>query len=95
VSARVRTIEVLRFLELDESGLLQALRSEGLFLEDELAPEAAEELRVAASLMGELGVNPAGVDVALHLRRRLACLEGRLRELLERLARDGTHPTGR
>lgn len=95
MSARVRTIEVLRFLELDESGLLQALRSEGLFLEDELAPEAAEELRVAASLMGELGVNPAGVDVALHLRRRLACLEGRLRELLERLARDGTHPTGR
>ena len=94
MSARVRTIEVLRFLELDESGLLQALRSEGLFLEDELAPEAAEELRVAASLMGELGVNPAGVDVALHLRRRLACLEGRLRELLERLARDATRPTG-
>ena len=93
MSARVRTIEVLRYLELDETGLLQALRSEGLFLEDELAPEAAEELRVAASLMGELGVNPAGVDVALHLRRRLACLEGRLRELLDLLAQDTNRPS--
>jgi hypothetical protein len=36
--------------------------------------------------MRELGVNPAGVDVALHLRRRLACLEDRMRELLEHLA---------
>lgn len=85
---RVRTIEILRFLHLDETGVLDALRTEGLFLEDEVGPEGAEELRVATSLMGELGVNPAGVDVALHLRRRLACVEARLRELLELLSDD-------
>jgi len=79
-------VEILRFLQLDEAGVLEALRSEGLFLEDEIEPEVAEDLRVAASLMRELGVNPAGVDVALHLRRRLACLEARMRELLEHLA---------
>lgn len=86
MSSRVRTVEILRFLHLDEAGVLEALRSEGLFLEDEIEPEVAEDLRVAASLMRELGVNPAGVDVALHLRRRLACLEARMRELLEHLA---------
>jgi len=86
MSSRVRTVEILRFLQLDEEGVLEALRSEGLFLEDEIEPEVAEDLRVAASLMRELGVNPAGVDVALHLRRRLACLEARMRELLEHLA---------
>ena len=86
MSSRVRTVEILRFLQLDEAGVLEALRSEGLFLEDEIEPEVAEDLRVAASLMRELGVNPAGVDVALHLRRRLACLEDRMRELLEHLA---------
>lgn len=86
MSSRVRTVEILRFLQLDEAGVLEALRSEGLFLEDEIEPEVAEDLRVAASLMRELGVNPAGVDVALHLLRRLACLEARMRELLEHLA---------
>lgn len=85
MSGRVRTAEVLRFLHLDEAGLLEELRREGLFLEDELGADSAEELRVAVSLIRELGVNPAGVDVALHLRRRLACLEARMRELLERL----------
>lgn len=93
MSGRVRTVEILRFLQLDDAGLLEALRGEGLFLEDEIDPEAAEELRVAANLMRELGVNPAGVDVALHLRRRLACLEIRMRELLEHLA-DEAGPRG-
>jgi hypothetical protein len=86
VSSRVRIVEVLRFLHLDGEGMLEDLRREGLFLEDELGPEAAEDLRVAASLMQELGVNPAGVEVALHLRHRLASLEARMRELLERLS---------
>jgi len=40
-------------------------------------------------LMRELGVNPAGVDVALHLRRRLLCLEERMRAVLRELAEQG------
>ena len=57
MSRRIRVVEVLEFLHLDEPAVLEDLRREGLFLEDELGPEGAEELRVAASLIRELGVN--------------------------------------
>jgi hypothetical protein len=77
--------EVLRFLGIEDHGLLEELRREGLFEEDALEPEAAEELRVAVSLVQELGVNPAGVGVVLHLRRRLLVLETRTRESLRRV----------
>jgi hypothetical protein len=73
--------EVLRFLGIDRS-FLEALRREGLFEEETLGPEDAEELRIAASLVQDLGVNPAGVEVVLHLRRRLFVLESRTRESL-------------
>lgn len=86
MSARFRIEEVLRFLELETDALLVDLRGEGLFERDELEPEEAEELRVAVELVRDLGVNPAGVAVALHLRRRLLSLEERMRELLQRLA---------
>jgi hypothetical protein len=88
MSGRVRVVEILHFLHIEDEGLLEALRNEGLFVDDDLEPDAAEELRVAANLMQELGVNPAGVEVALHLRRRLATLESRMRELLQRLAEE-------
>jgi len=74
--------EILRFLGIEDPAFLEALRREGLFEEETLEPEAAEELRVAVHLVQELGVNPAGVEVALHLRRRLLVLESRTRESL-------------
>jgi hypothetical protein len=80
--------EVLRFLGIEDRGFLDALRREGLFEEDALEPEAAEELRVAACLVQDLGVNPAGVEVALQLRRRLLVLEWRAREGLRRALED-------
>ena len=87
MSERARTEEVLRFLGVDDPELIRLLRREGLFTHDELEPEEADELRVATSLMRELGVNAAGVEVALHMRRRLLVLERRvtvtLRQLLE------------
>ncbi|HEY7863461.1 MAG TPA: hypothetical protein VIE39_07375 [Thermoanaerobaculia bacterium] len=82
--ARTPIDEVLRFLGVDR-GFLEALRREGLFEEEELGPEGAEELRIAASLVRDLGVNPAGVEVVLHLRRRLFVLESRTRESLRRV----------
>jgi len=85
VSGRIRIEEVLRFLDLEPDGLLVELRHEGLFPSDELSSEEAEELRVAAVLVREMGVNPAGVEVALHLRRRLLCLEDRMRRVLREL----------
>ena len=77
MSPRTRIEEVLRFLGVDDPDLIPQLRSEGLFERDELEPYEAEELRVAALLVEELGVNPAGVEVALHLRRRLIVLQSR------------------
>jgi hypothetical protein len=83
--SRTSIAEVLRFLGVDDPELLRLLRSEGLFEQEEIDSVEAEELRVAVLWMRDLGVNPAGVDVALQLRRRLLVLEGRLREALEQL----------
>jgi len=88
VMRRTSVVEVLRFLGLEGSTLLADLRSEGLFEDEWLDAERAEELRVAASLIGELGVNPAGVDVALHMRRRMLALEARTQHSLERLLQE-------
>jgi hypothetical protein len=85
--SRTAIDEVLRFLGVDDPELLRALRSEGLFEQEELESVEAEELRVAVLWIRDLGVNPAGVDVALQLRRRLLALEARLRETLEQLDR--------
>jgi hypothetical protein len=85
VSARIPIAEVLRFLDLERDELLAELRREGLSPADELASAEADELRVAAVLVREMGVNPAGVEVALHLRRRLLCLEERMRRALREL----------
>lgn len=81
---RIRIEEVLVYLGIEKEGaFLAGLRREGLFEADELEPDEAEDLRVAKILMDELGVNAAGVDVALHLRRRLFALEQRARALAE------------
>lgn len=82
---RARVREVLEFLGIDDPSLLEDLRREGLFEEDWLEPDEAEELRVATALIRELGVNPAGVDVVLHMRRRLLALEELMRSSLRRL----------
>ncbi len=82
---RTTVDEVLRFLGIEDRGFLEALRREGLFEEETLGPEDAEELRIAACLVQDLGVNPAGVEVVLHLRRRLFVLESRTRESLSRV----------
>mgnify|MGYP003344536334 CR=1 FL=1 len=58
-------------------------RAEGLFEAEEVEPEEADDLRLAQVLMEELGVNAAGVEVALHLRKRLLALEERARALAE------------
>jgi len=85
---RVRTEEVVLYLGRGRA-VLERLRAEGLFESDELDPDEAEELRVASELMEELGVNPAGVGVALHLRRRLLALEARARAVARALAERG------
>lgn len=85
MSVRVRVDEVLVALGAEGTDLLSELRREGLFESDELEGAEAEELRVAACWVRDLGVNAAGVGVALQLRRRLLALEERVRELVEGL----------
>ena len=89
MTARVRRDEVLRFLGVEGEAWIAELRAEGLFAADELSEEEAEELRVTALLVRELGVNAAGAEVILHLRRRLLCLESRMREALRVLLDEG------
>jgi hypothetical protein len=85
MATKIRVEEVLAFLELQDSAILDELRAEGLFEQEWIEPDVAEELRVAACLMRELGVNPAGVEVALQLRRRLRMLEELMGRSLRRL----------
>jgi hypothetical protein len=82
---RIRIHEVLVHLGHEDDQLLGSLREEGLFEADEIDPREAEEFRVAAVMVKELGVNPAGVHVALHLRRRLMALEARVHLVMSRL----------
>jgi hypothetical protein len=72
-----------------ERSLLDDLRAAGLFEGEDLPLEEADELRVAAELMRSLGVNAAGVQVALQLRRRLLALEERTARLLRELLDEG------
>ncbi len=83
--ARARIEEVLRYLGIEDEELLRALRREGLFEEAYVEGDDAEELRIAASLMRDLDVNPAGVDVILHMRRRMLVLQTRVGESPRRL----------
>jgi len=83
IRRRIRTEDVLVYLGVtDRRAFLERLRAEGLFEGDEVEPEEADDLRLAQVLMEELGVNAAGVEVVLHLRKRLFALEQRARVLV-------------
>ncbi len=85
MTARLPVDELLRLIGADTPEIREVLRETELGERSELAAEEAEELRVAALLVRDLGVNAAGVDVVLRLRRRLLCLEGRMDAVLRRL----------
>ena len=82
---RIFVSEVIEHLGVEER-TIQRLRAEGLFENATLDATEADELRVATVLLEQLEVNPAGVQVALRLRRRLLALEGRLKRLSRELA---------
>ena len=50
--------------------------------------ENLEELEIILNLTRELGVNRAGVEVILHMRRQLAQMRSEAREALLRVYRD-------
>lgn len=85
ITQRIQIRDVLIHLGIKDERFLVELRREGLFESDEVDSLEADELRVATVMMEELGVNPAGVQVALHLRRRLMTLEARAVTLMNRI----------
>jgi hypothetical protein len=85
MTRRVRVEEVIAWLGPEGREVLAELRREGLFEQEELEAADLEDLRVAACLMRDLGVNPAGVEVILHMRRRLFVLERLMSDTVRRL----------
>jgi hypothetical protein len=82
----VKPDELERLLSLlgGDRTLFEQLR-EGGFLPKEdgtIEPEHVEVARVAHTLVHELEVNWAGVEVALHLRSRLVAVETQMAELI-------------
>lgn len=88
MSHRARIEEVIRYIGRVDPQLISNLRDEGLFPEDEVSSEEAEELRVAIVLMRDMGVNAAGVEVILRMRHRLLTLQSRTEEALHLLLDD-------
>jgi hypothetical protein len=88
MSHRARIEEVIRYIGRVDPELISSLRDEGLFPEDEVSSEEADELRVAIVLMRDMGVNAAGVDVILRMRHRLLTLQSRTEEALHLLLDD-------
>jgi len=85
MTSRLSLEELLQLIGADTPEILEVLRETELGERAEIAPEEAEELRVAALLVRDLGVNAAGVEVVLQLRRRLLFLEERMSSVLRRL----------
>lgn len=76
--------QTLRLYE--REGLLEPSRSEGntrLYTEEDL-----KQLELILSLTRELGVNLAGVEVILNMRRKLAEIEVEVNEFLEYIRRE-------
>lgn len=51
--------------------------------------DQVERIRVAHVLVGEMGVNLAGVEVALHMREQLISMRRELSIMLRRLGHSG------
>ena len=79
--------QTLRLYE--REGLLKPSRSEGntrLYTQEDL-----ERLELILNLTRDLGVNLAGVEVILNMRRRLDEMQSEMQEFIEYVEREFTH----
>lgn len=82
-SKLISRVELLRVLEVDD-GFLVSLEQEQIVVGDpggNFTPEMVERIRVCLSLY-DLGVNLAGLDVALRLLDTIAAQRRQFREVL-------------
>ncbi len=86
MTRRFTRIQIAEMLELDEGFLLELERHEIVRPgpEQRYDARAVERVRVCWSMHEDLGVNLAGLEVALHLLDQLEEERRRVRELLER-----------
>lgn len=81
-----RSDELERLLSLlgGDRELFDQLREAGFLPKEDhaIAAEHTEVARIAYTLVHELEVNWAGVEVALHLRSRLVAVETQMAELI-------------
>jgi MerR family transcriptional regulator/heat shock protein HspR len=85
VASRIVGIEAHTLRYYERLGLIQPGRSGGntrLYSQDDI-----DQLCCLKSLMGDLRVNLAGVEVALHLVRKMEEIHQRVREMEEELKR--------
>jgi MerR family transcriptional regulator, heat shock protein HspR len=82
VCLRLNIDEAMRRM-LSEEGLLEVKHT----LDDEevVSPQEAERLRLIATLMRELDVNLAGVEVILHMHEELCAVQRQFDEVLQTL----------
>lgn len=72
---RLTRTELLRLLEVEDEFLVELERAEILTRHtagDPYGPEDVERARICRSLRKDLGVNDAGLQVALHLLEQLS-----------------------
>lgn len=86
MTRRFTRVQLAELLELDEAFLIELERHEIVRPgpEHRYDARAIERVRVCWSMHEDLGVNLAGLEVALHLLDQLEAERRRLRELLER-----------
>jgi len=85
VASRIVGIEAHTLRYYERLGLIQPRRSGGntrLYSQDDI-----DQLCCIKSLMSELRVNLAGVELALHLARRMEEMQRRVKEMEEKLKR--------
>jgi MerR family transcriptional regulator/heat shock protein HspR len=69
----------------EREGLLHPRRAGGARL---YSQEDLEQIRIILNLTKELGVNRAGVDIILRMRRRMEALQREVDDMMEHLERD-------
>lgn len=85
IAARMLGVEAHTLRYYERLGLVQPYRSNGnirLYCQDDI-----DRLHYIKTLMGDLGVNLAGVEVALHLMGRMEEMQHQLDEMQARAER--------
>jgi MerR family transcriptional regulator, heat shock protein HspR len=83
IAARIVGIETHTLRYYEKLGLVQPYRSQGKFRY--YSEKDIEQLKHVKTLMSELGVNPAGVEVAIRMAQTIAKMQAEIDELSDEI----------